>query len=408
LNAAAPARLQERIARLTRTQLRMPERGRLIDGNRVSLLSTGEEYFPRLLEAIAAARRMVHLESYLYEDDAIGRQVTAQLVAAARRGVQVRMIIDGYGGGEHARRLVDTMKAEGAQVRIYRPERWWRMQRRLFRRLHRKIVVVDEALAFVGGINVIAEPTDEAGPRLDFAVACEGPIVSSIALSCARLWWSVSLSHLSEPAFAFPRRPGARPAPAGDVRAALLLRDNLLHRRTIERAYTEALAIAQRDVIIACAYFIPGRRLRGALVDAARRGVRVRLLLQGKIEHIVQYYAQQALYGQLLAGGVHIHLYTRSYLHAKAAVIDQDWATVGSSNLDPYSLLMAREANVLVRDASFCGELRARLERAIAGESTVFGVEDLSSRSLPSRVMEWIAYGITRAAIAIIARNGDY
>jgi cardiolipin synthase A/B len=232
--------------------------------------------------------------------------------------------------------------------------------------------------------------------------------VSAIALSCARLWWSVSLSRLGEPALAFPRRPGARPAPAGDVRAALLLRDNLLHRRTIERAYTEALAIAQRDVVIACAYFIPGRQLRAALLDAARRGVRVRLLLQSKVEHIVQHYAQQALYGQMLAGGVRIHLYTRSYLHAKAAVIDEDWATVGSSNRDPYSLLMAREANVLVRDADFCGALRARLERAIGAESTVFGPEDLSSRSLPSRIMEWIAYGITRAAIAIIARDRNY
>jgi cardiolipin synthase A/B len=134
----------------------------------------------------------------------------------------------------------------------------------------------------------------------------------------------------------------------------------------------------------------------------------VRLLLQGKVEHIVQFYAQHALYGQLLAGGVRIHLYTRSYLHAKAAVIDDDWATVGSSNLDPYSLLMAREANVLVRDRPFCGELRERLERAIADESIAFGPEDLSRRSLPARVMEWIAYGITRAAIAIIARDREY
>jgi cardiolipin synthase len=192
------------------------------------------------------------------------------------------------------------------------------------------------------------------------------------------------------------------------VRAALLLRDNLLHRRTIERAYTEALASAQRDVLIACAYFIPGRRLRAALLDAARRGVRVRLLLQGKIEHLVQFHAQHALYGQLLAGGVKIHLYTRSLLHAKAAVIDDDWATVGSSNLDPYSLLMAREANVLVRDAAFAGELRARLEQAIADESIAFGPEDMLRRSWPTRVFDWIAYGITRAAIAIIARDRNY
>ncbi|HYM27423.1 MAG TPA: cardiolipin synthase ClsB [Steroidobacteraceae bacterium] len=412
MSPAPGERLPDRIARLTRAQLRLPERGLLTEGNRVSLLATGEEYFPRLLAAIDASRRMVHLETYLFEDDAIGREVTGRLAQAARRGVQVRIVIDGYGGGEHARRLARELQGEGAQVRIYRPERWWRMQRRLFRRLHRKIVVIDDTLAFVGGINIIAEPLDEPGPRLDFAVACEGPIVSAIALSCARLWWTLSLSRFGEPTVPFPRRLAAgaagKPAAAGKVRAALLLRDNLLHRRTIERAYTEALAIARRDVLIANAYFIPGRRFRAALVDAARRGVRVRLLLQGRVEHVVQYYSQHALYGQLLAGGVEIYQYTRSYLHAKAAVIDEDWATVGSSNLDPYSLLLAREANVLVRDETFCGQLRARLERAIKEESTAFGPEDLSRRSLPVRLFDWVAYGITRGAIAIIARDRDY
>jgi cardiolipin synthase len=405
-----PERLPARLARMTRARLALPGRGQFTEGNRIRLLSTGEEYFPELLRAIGSARRSVHLETYLYEDDPIGRQVTAQLVRAAARGVQVRLIIDGFGGGEHARRLARELEPLGVQVRLYRPERWWQMQRRLFRRLHRKMAVIDEALAFVGGINIIAEPADETGPRLDFAVACEGPIVSAIALSADRLWWTLSLPRLREPPVPFPRRLGSvhhEPLPGG-VRAALMLRDNLLHRRSIERAYTAALASAQRDVLIACAYFIPGRRFRAALVDAARRGVGVRLLLQGRIEHVIQFYAQHALYGQLLAGGVRINLYTRSFLHAKAAVIDDDWATVGSSNLDPYSLLMAREANVLVRDAAFASSLRARLEQAIAAESIEFGPEDLLRRSRLTRVFDWIAYGITRMAIAVIARDRHY
>jgi cardiolipin synthase len=144
------------------------------------------------------------------------------------------------------------------------------------------------------------------------------------------------------------------------------------------------------------------------LMDAARRGVQVRLLLQGRAEHVVQFYAQHALYGQLLAAGVQIYQYTRSFLHAKAAVIDENWATVGSSNLDPYSLLMAREANVLVRDAAFARALRARLEQAIAAESVPFGPEDLLRRSWLTRVFDWIAFGITRAAIAVIARDRNY
>ncbi|HEX4585100.1 MAG TPA: cardiolipin synthase ClsB [Burkholderiaceae bacterium] len=402
-------RLSERFARLARARFELPRGGHFTDGNRIELLSTGKEYFPALLGAIESARRSIHLETYLYEDDPIGRTVTEALVRAAGRAVKVRLIIDGFGGGEHARRLQRGLLLHGVQVRIYRPERWWRLRRRLFRRLHRKIAVIDETRAFVGGFNIIAEPAGE-GPRLDFAVACEGPIVSPVTLSAERLWWTLSLPRLSEPAVPFPRRLGSpthQPL-RGGVRAALLLRDNLLHRRTIERAYTEALASARRDVLIANAYFIPGRRFRSALLQAARRGVRVRLLLQGRVEHVLQYYAQHALYGQLLAAGVQINLYTRSFLHAKAAVIDDDWATVGSSNLDPYSLLMAREANVLVRDAAFASALRARLEQAIAAESTRFGPEDLVRRSWPARVFDWIAFGITRAAIAIIARDRNY
>jgi cardiolipin synthase A/B len=404
------APLPQRIARLARSRLGLPRAGRLIDGNRIQLLTTGNEYFPELLQAIGSAERSVHLETYLYEDDPIGRKVTEALVEAAGRGVQVRLIIDGFGGGEHVRRLARELQPHGVQIRIYRAERWWRMQRRLFRRLHRKLVVIDEMLAFVGGINIIAEPADEPGPRLDFAVACEGPIVSPITLSAERLWWTLSLPRLSEPAVPFPRRYGLRTQQPvrGGVRAALLVRDNLLHRRTIERTYVEALASARRDVMIASAYFIPGRRFRAALLDAARRGVRVRLLLQGRVEHVLQFYAQHAMYGQLLAGGIKINLYTRSFLHAKAAVIDDDWATVGSSNLDPYSLLMAREANVLVRDTAFTSALRARLERALAEESIPFGPEDLMRRSRLTRIFDWIAFGITRVAIAIIARDRHY
>jgi cardiolipin synthase len=404
------APLPERIALLARTRFGLPRAGRLTDGNRIRLLSTGNEYFPELLRAIGSAQRSVHLETYLYEDDPIGRKVTEALVQAAGRGVQVRLIIDGFGGGEHVRRLARELQPHGVQIRIYRAERWWRMQRRLFRRLHRKLVVIDEMLAFVGGINIIAEPADEPGPRLDFAVACEGPIVSPITLSAERLWWTLSLPRLSEPAVPFPRRLGLRTQQPvrGGVHAALLVRDNLLHRRTIERTYIEALTSAQRDVLIASAYFIPGRRFRAALLAAARRGVRVRLLLQGRVEHLVQFYAQHAMYGQLLAGGIKINLYTRSFLHAKAAVIDDDWATVGSSNLDPYSLLMAREANVLVRDAAFTSALRARLEQALADESIPFGPEDLMRRSWLTRIFDWIAFGITRVAIAIIARDRHY
>lgn len=388
----------------------------LYGGNRIRLLVNGEQYFPELLAAIEAARRVIEIETYIFAEDNVGLRVTFALAAAASRGVEVRLLIDGFGGGDYARRLVHDLGVHGAQVKVYRPERWWRLERKLLRRLHRKIAVFDEQLAFVGGINIIDDHNvpvharGRVGPRFDFAVACEGPIVSAITLATRRLWWALALV---DPL----RRAGPRPTKArlprqcatvGNVAASLLLRDNFRHRRTIERAYLQALAGAHSEVMIASAYFLPGRRFRAALLEAAGRGVRVRLLLQGQAEYPLQYYAQRALYGQLLAGGIEIHEYTPSYLHAKVAVIDERWATVGSSNIDPYSLLLAREANIVVHDAGFAGQLRSLLAQAVDRDSRLIDPTSYAQRGWISRARDWCAFVVVRLATVVLARGRDY
>jgi cardiolipin synthase len=407
--AGAVARLQRR--------LELAARPVLYAGNRVQLLVNGDEYFPHLLAAIDAARRSIHLETYIFADDRIGRRVLEALENAAARGVEVRVIIDGYGGGAFSRRLAQDLGAHGIDVRIYRPERWWRLERRLLRRLHRKIAVVDDRIAFVGGINVqddYAEvPASEGGrraPRYDYAVACEGPIVTAIALAARRLWWTMALADWRSPAGRRPRldqQVQAKPFADGVV-ASFLLRDNLRNRGTIERAYLEAIGAARREILIACAYFFPGRTFRAALRAAAARNVRVRLLLQGKVEYALQHYGQQALYGQLLDAGIEIFEYTLSFLHAKVAVIDGHWATVGSSNIDPYSLLLAREANVVVHDERFAAQLQGRLEQAIAEGSYRLQADDFARRTLWVRLKNWIAYGTVRLAAVVLARGRDY
>jgi cardiolipin synthase len=385
-------------------------------GNRVRLLVNGEQYFPQLLAAIDAARRSIHLETYIFADDNIGMRVAAALAAAAGRGVAVRLIIDGFGGGDHARRLVAELGVHGADVRIYRAERWWRLERKLLRRLHRKLAVFDDTLAFVGGINVIDDhnhPEGERGrlgPRFDFAVACEGPIVAAIALAAKRLWWTLSFvdprsSSGRLPMMASQARPAALP---GGVAASLLLRDNLRNRRTIERAYLESIAGAREEIVIANAYFLPGRRFRTALREAVARGVRVRLLLQGRVEYAIQYFGQRALYGQLLDAGIEIHEYVPSYLHAKVAVVDESWSTVGSSNIDPFSLLLAREANVVVYDAVFGSGLRGVLQRAIERDSIQIKAQDYARRGWLDKLRDWIAFGMLRLATVVLARGRIY
>jgi cardiolipin synthase len=385
-------------------------------GNRVRLLVNGEQYFPELLAAIENARRVIEIETYLFAEDNIGIRVAFALAAAASRGVEVRLLIDGFGGGDYARRLVGDLGVHGVQVRIYRPERWWRLERTLLRRLHRKIAVFDEQLAFVGGINVIADENVPAhvrgslGPRFDFVVACEGPIVQAMTLAVRRLWWTLSVVGLRDRAGPLPtlRRLPRRPAIAGGVQASLLLRDNLRNRHAIERAYLQAFDMARERVIVANAYFLPGRRFRAALLAVAARGVRVVLLLQGQPEYALQFHAQRALYGQLLAGGVEIHEYVASYLHAKVAVIDDRWATVGSSNIDPYSLLLAREANVVVHDDGFARQLNAVLAEAIERRSRRIHAADYARRGWFARTRDWCAYFVVRLATVVLARGSDY
>jgi cardiolipin synthase len=408
MNQPPPARATGRLPRLAAPTV-------VYGGNRIRLLVNGDQYFPELLAAIDSARRVIEIETYIFAADNIGHRVADALAAAGSRGVEVRLLIDGFGGGEYARRLVDELGVHGVQVRVYRPERWWRLERKLLRRLHRKFAVFDERLAFVGGINIIddhnvpAHVRSRLGPRFDFAVACEGPIVGAMTIAVRQLWRRLAFAQLRRrseplPPVALPRPP----AIAGGVAASLLLRDNLRNRRAIERAYLQAFESAREQVVIANAYFLPGRRFRAALLAVAGRGVRVQLLLQGHPEYALQFHAQRALYGQLLAGGIEIHEYVTSYLHAKVAVVDRRWATVGSSNIDPYSLLLAREANVVVYDAGFAGQLGAVLEEAIAHSSRRVAPADYASRGWFARARDWCAYFVVRVATVVLARGRDY
>jgi len=387
----------------------------VFSGNRLELLKNGEQYFPKLLEAFENATRSIYLETYIFELDSVGERVADALAAASRRGVDVHLLIDGFGSVVTADALLARLRPHGAKVMVFRRTRWYRLERRLLRRLHRKIALIDDRVAFVGGINIIddhhhhdPEPVRATlGPRFDFAVRCEGPLVAAVALTVTRLWWTVSVLQMKRRPAWRPYHPELSPAAGTGGRAALLLRDNLRNRRTIEHAYLDAFSRARSDVLIANAYFLPGKKFRDALCAMAERGVRVRLLLQGRVEYRLQHYAQQALYGDLVKCGVEIFEYTPSYLHAKVAVVDDKWATVGSSNIDPYSLLLAREANIAVYDEKFARQLRHELELAIVNESTSVDADACARRSWLRRTLSWIAYQMVRGLTLIATRRAD-
>ena len=372
-------------------------------GNAVALLENGEQYFPALEASIDAATREIFLQSYIFDDDRTGRRIAAALERAAARGVAVRAMVDGFGGRNFVAGLLPRLREAGVQVLIYRRElRPLSLRRHRLRRLHRKVVVIDGRVAFVGGINVVDD--FDAGalahPRYDYAVRVEGPLLEPIVASAQRLWrlvaWA-SLRHRDlQPLLAPPHVQ-----PAGEIRAAFVVRDNLRYRHAIENAYLEAIGGARDEIVIANAYFFPGRRFRQALVDAAERGVRVTLLLQGLSDHPLQVYATRALYPMFLARGIRLFEYHRSHMHAKVAVVDRHWSTVGSSNIDAFSLLLAREANVVVDDTAFAGRLRASLESAICGGARELKPSDWQRLPLLRRGMSWLAYQVVRLAIGI-------
>jgi len=400
----------------------------LVPGNTVQLLPGGQAFFPALIAAIDEAAVQIALETYIYADDAVGNAVADALIRAAARGVSVRLVVDGFGAGGMPAALVGRLEAGGVQLRIYRPLRGFRLARRHLRRLHRKIAVIDRRIAFVGGINIIddlnhgllakdtRDTQDTLGPRYDFAVRLTGPLVPQVALTTERLWWRIALRKemhaigWAAAAASFPTRTDLPPEPDASpgAYAALLLRDNLRNRRSIERDYLKALGSAREDVILANAYFLPGRKLQRALLACRRRGVRVRLLLQGQVEYRLQHYATHALYATLLDAGIEIHEYADSFLHAKVAVVDETWATVGSSNMDPFSLLLAREANISVYDPVFCRELRTRLEDAIAHRSRQVLPHDHARHSALRRIMHNAAYLLLRLGVVIAGVAGRY
>lgn len=371
--------------------------------NQIALLQNGKDYFPALETALSHAKQQIYLESYIFENDHTGRRIAEVLRRAAQRGVKTHLLIDGFGSKDLPKTMIEHLEEAGVLVLKYRPKiSPWTLKRRRLRRLHRKIAVIDQNLAFVGGMNIIDDKPGQDSPQYDYAVQVQGPLVKVIHASTRRLWlrvvWSRRLGLVSDWA---KESPSAPPQAAGHMRCSFLVRDNISHRRDIENAYLEAIGKAQSEIILASAYFLPGLNFRHALLAAARRGVRVVLLLQGKMDHRLTHYASRALFGTFLDAGIEIYEYHQSILHAKVAVIDSHWATVGSSNLDPFSLLLALEANVVVDDPAFGATLTASLNKAITMGARRISEDTWRSQHLLMRLMCWLSYGFTRYMVDI-------
>lgn len=374
-----------------------------ISGNQITLLQNGEAYFPAIESAFDRAVHEIYLETYIFENDVTGRRIAEALRRAALRGVDTHLLIDGFGSRKLPHSMIDYLRSGGVKVLVYRPRiSPWTFRRERLRRLHRKIVVVDLEIAFVGGINILddMEAVGYPHPRYDYAVAVEGPLVEVIRHSGRHLWSLVAWAHLRKGHTRDKVLPVSAP-PRGHARSAFLVRDNIRHRRDIEAEYLRVIEQAKFEIIIANAYFLPGLNFRHALVKAAERGVRVVLLLQGRVEYFLPHYASRALLGNFLDAGIEIYEYRKSLMHAKVAVIDEHWATVGSSNIDPFSLLLSREANVVIDDSEFAATLKQSLHQAMETGGQRVLRDSWKQQPVYSRFMSWLSYGLVRVIMGM-------
>ena len=377
----------------------------LIAHNDITLHETGLELFPAMLAAIDGAQYEIYFETYIFADDATGRAVEAALIAAGQRGVRVRVVTDWFGtGNKQCARLALAFAAAGVRFRAFNP--WFK---RGVARTHRKITVVDREVAFVGGININDDWFCDydcerrlPAPRWDFAVEVHGPLISSIHHEMQAQWARMGRLGLVKRIGLF-REMRLQQLPDGDkpMQAAFIVRDNLRNRHTIQRAYLQAIGRAKKSILLVNPYFAPGHKFRKALAVAGERGVEVKLLI-GVGEITLQDMVARSFYPKLLAAGVKVYEYRKTQLHAKVAVIDDDWSTVGSSNCDGLSLFLNQEANIVVKDVGFATSMREHIEHGIA-EGVPIRVEDFEDVGWFKRAGYGTAYFLYKMTMRIFA-----
>jgi len=379
--------------------------------NKVTLLRGGAAFFPALEQAIEQAKVAIYLQTYIYAADATGIRIGNALKKAALRGVTVNLLLDGFGSKDLTKDYIDELQQVGVKLMFYRPNiSPWTLQKRRLIRMHRKVAVMDGFIGFVGGINIINDNHnhDQASPRIDYAVKLEGAIVLEIQESVCKLWqrmsWIARLSGKLKPKLK-PKLKQSLTEVKGNTKVAFVTRSNVLHRHDIEHAYLQAIHDAQTEIIIANAYFLPSKRFRKALLAAAKRGVQVKLLLQGRKEYLFMF-ATNALYRHFLHAGIQIYEYRKNYLHCKVAVVDCHWATVGSSNIDPLSLMLANEANVVIEDQQFANELRIEIEHTIHhAEAITLTMWEKTSRL--TQVFSWLIHGLVKVFLGFVVNQED-
>jgi cardiolipin synthase len=366
------------------------EKRNLLPGNRVTLLKNGAEAFPEMLAAIDAAEDHINLETYIVRSDRTGWRFAESLAAKASSGVRVNVIYDAIGALGCSTRFFHYLQEKGVYLLEYHPIAPWRIRWGWNRRNHRKILVVDGRVGFTGGLNLsdeYADTDDGGGGWRDTHIKIEGPAVQGLQEIFLETWTRQRGHRLSRKQNYYPH-----PQPAGEALVSVVGNRELRKRRKIRKAYLHALKRANRSILITNAYFVPGRRILRALKKAVKkRGVRVSLILSARSDIPAVRYAGRALYKRLLRWGVRIYEWQERVLHAKTAVVDGIWSTVGTYNIDHRSFLHNLEVNANIMGESFGRKMETMFLDDLKDCREVLRGE-WNRRPFVTKVLEWFFY----------------
>jgi cardiolipin synthase A/B len=368
--------------------------------NHVQLLRGGAEFFTTLKRLISEARLSIHLQTYIFSDDETGTSVAQALKEAAQRGVNVYVLVDGYASKDLAPGFVQSLQGAGVNFRFFQP--LFKSDRFYFgRRLHHKVMVFDHHTALVSGTN-IADRYDDLPDNpawLDMGLCVTGEAVIELYNICCKLW-NRDVSRANR--LPLKTESVEEELTEGPCKVKVLQNDWVRRKLQVWRAYNREFRNAEESITIMCAYFLPGETLRNRLVHARRRGVKVRVVLAGESDVVISKHAERYLYRWMLRHGIEIWEYQPTVLHAKVGVVDDDWLTIGSYNINDISTFASVELNLEVKDETLAQQTRAHIDRIIEQhclriDTTTYPIRLFSFRQL----LQWMSYYTIRLLLTL-------
>ncbi|NUQ24990.1 MAG: phospholipase [Saprospiraceae bacterium] len=373
----------------------MPKKTATVDyADEVQLVHSGDDYFNKLIKLIADAHRELHIQTYIFENDDTGNSIASELIKAAQRGVKIFVLLDSYGSSSFKNKASELLK-NNIHFRFFAP--LFTYKNIYFgRRLHHKIVVADGAVALIGGINIADKYKGTATEKawLDYAVLVRGEVCKKLQKICADFYYH----NRSK------RKSHAHPANSTHKTAIKISQNDWLnYKNEISTAYRRAIGNAKTEIIILGSYFIPGYKFRKALKNAAKRGVKIKILLSGISDVPLIKYATRYMYSFLFKNNIEIYEWPHSVMHGKAAVVDGQWSTVGSYNINWLSAYSSIEMNIEVPDAAFSSQFSAHLHDKLSSSRKISHEQFRMEQTFLDKVKSRLSFFAVRASIVILS-----